>query len=116
MKTKEQLEAEIAPLNAALRRIRDAETKAESQALIGKHFKYHNSYGSSRPQWWLYAKVVKVGRYHPLAFVFQTDCDGKVEIEMDKRFSASSGYIEIKESEFNTAWRRVQKRIARMKP
>ena len=116
MKTKAQLEAEIRPLQAALHRIRDAETKAEFLALVGKHFKYHNSYSSDRPQWWLYAKVIRVGEFHPVAFVFQTDCDGRSEVKTKEWFTASHGYIEIAAKEFNAEWRKVQKRIAGMKP
>jgi len=116
MKTKAQLEAEIRPLQAALHRIRDAETKAESLALVGKHYKYRNSFGGDRPQWWLYAKVIRVGEFHPVAFVFQTDCDGRIEINTKEWFTGLQSYIEIAAKEFNAEWRKTQKRIAGMKP
>jgi hypothetical protein len=120
-KTKEQLEAEIAPLQAALHRLKDAETLKESRALVGKCFKYRNCY--SCPQkpsdyWWLYVKVVGVGDYWPTTLEFQTDKDGRIEIKTSDCavIREGGGHIEIPAKEFNAAWKKLQKRIAGMKP
>jgi ribosomal protein L35AE/L33A len=115
MKTKEQLEAEIAPLQAALYKLRDAEASKEAQALVGKFFKYRNSYGGGSPGWWMYAKVTHVKNTSAISFRFQTCEHDKLEIETSRHFLSSS-WTPIKESEFLREWRKVQKRIAGMKP
>lgn len=118
VKSKEQLEAEIAPLQAALMRLKDDEILAESKALVGKCFKYRNCYSCPKPDeyWWLYVKVTGVGDYWPITFQFQTDKDGKIEVEVSKHHSRLSGYTEITDAEFNREWRKVQKRIGGMTP
>ena len=114
-KTVEELEAAIAPLQEALGKLRDAEARKESEQLVGQFFKYRNSYGGGYPSWWLYAKVTHVKGVSPMSFRFQTDEHGKVEIEVARHFTSSS-WTPIKASEFAREWRRVQKRIAGMKP
>jgi hypothetical protein len=123
MKTEEQLEAEIAPLQRQLARLRDAETKKESEAVVGRCYKYRNSYSCPKvpsDYWWLYAKVTKVGDYWPVTFEFQTDKDGRIDIQTRDCSvgigKEGNGYIEIPSKEFNAAWRALQKRIAGMKP
>ena len=120
-KTKEQLEAEIAPLQRALADLRDAETQRESEALVGRCFKYRNCYSCPKEAsdyWWLYIKVTHVGEYWPVTFEFQTDKDGMIQIKTDQTRVRveNGGYVEIKPSEFNAAWGKLQKRIARTKP
>lgn len=119
MKTEAELVAEMAPLQNALHKLRDAEVLKKSKALVGKCFKYRNSYSCPKEPgdyWFLYVKVVGVGEYWPLSFEFQSDKDGRIEIKMGDCFSHIDGHIEIPLKEFNAAWRKVQKQIAGMKP
>jgi hypothetical protein len=119
MKTKEQLVAEIAPLQAALGRLRDAEERQKASWLVGKCFKYRNNYScpkGPRDYWWYYVKCVGMGQYSPKTFTFQTDNEGRIEIKEEGWFMRTDGYVEISEREFRAAWRRVQKRIAGMNP
>lgn len=94
----------------------------ENVKLIGKCFKYRNSYScpnGDANKWWLYVKVTKVtSRGEMNAFQFQTDIYGKLEIEADHRvpLSFSGGYMPITAGEFNKAWRAVQKRVAGFHP
>lgn len=118
-KTEEQLLAEMAPLQAELRKRRDEKALAEARALVGKCFKYRNCYSCPQEEsdyWWLYSKVTGVGDYSARAFRFQTDKYGKTEVEWNVRQPSTGGYIEISAKEFNAAWREVQRRVARMKP
>jgi hypothetical protein len=118
MKTKEQLEAEIAPLQAQLHRLRDAETLKDSKALVGKCFKYRNCYSCPKgpsDYWWLYVKVVRVGDYWPVSIEFQTDRDGSITIKQNDCFMRHE-HTEIPAREFNAAWKKLQRRIATMKP
>lgn len=115
MKTKEQIEAELAPLQALLGRLRDAEERQKAVALVGKCFKCRNNYScpkGPKDYWWYYVKCVGMGQYRPKAFTFQTDKEGRIEIKEENWFMRADGYIEISEREFQAAWRRVQKRIA----
>lgn len=116
---KERLRAEMAPLQAHFRRIEDAEARAKSVALLGKCFKYQNCYSCPKEPsdyWWLYVKVTGMGDYWPVAFEFQTDRDGQLTVKEKKCFSRLEGYNEISATEFNAAWRKVQKRIAGKTP
>lgn len=115
---KEKLRAQMAPIRAELQRIEDAEAKAKSVALVGRCFKYRNCYSCPKPEdyWWLYIKVVGMGEYWPVAFEFQTDKDGRINIKKEDCFSRLDGYTEISAKEFNAAWRAVQKRIAGTQP
>lgn len=115
---KEKIRAQIAPLQAELNRIKDAEEKAKSVALVGRCFKYRNCYSCPKPDeyWWLYIKVTGMGEYWPVAFEFQTDKDGMLTVKQKECFSRMEGHNEIPASEFNAAWRKVQKRIAGTKP
>ena len=109
----------MAPLQRKLNALRDKEASAKAVSLLGKHYKYRNCYSCPQTDadyWWLYVKVTGIRGTSAAAFSFQTDKDGKLEIETNEWFSGSSGYTEITAKEFNSAWRTVQKRIAGTKP
>jgi hypothetical protein len=118
-KTKEQLEAELAPIRAELNKLRDAEILAKSKALVGKCFKYRNCYSCPKgpsDYWWLYVKVIGVGDYWPIALEFQTDKDGRSEVKRNECFSCHEGHREISAKEFNAAWRKFKNEIADIQP
>jgi hypothetical protein len=87
-------------------KIYDLETEkriSENRGLIGKCFKYRNTYGQGR-SWWLYLKVVAINEEGSLhADSFEDDGEGKVEIVKDKYFCQIGGYIEISSSEYSDA-------------
>ena len=121
-RTAEQIREAIAPLREELRAVEAAEARKQGEAMVGRCFKYHNSYSGPGERWWLYVNVTKVdGDGHLNAFAFQTDIRGKSEIETQHYVSAcslgeGSGYLPIKASEFNAAWRRLSQKIATAKP
>lgn len=71
--------------------------------LIGKCFKYRNSYGGDSQDWWLYIYVRGVKGTDFITDQFQTCSDGRIEIELNKRTAnvivESGRYIETKEYE-----------------
>lgn len=70
---------------------------AENRALIGKFFKYRNSYGSGE-KWWLYVAVTGVdGGGTPTGWRFQRTSNDTVEIERKTWLSGvpNGGYQEI---------------------
>lgn len=122
VKTKEQLEAELRPIQQALGRLRDQEARKESTSLIGRCFKYKNCYSCpDKPSdyWWMYIKVVGASHW-PKTFEFQTDKYGHLTVKTDKHAIGvgheGNGYVPITVKEFDAAWRKVQKRIAKLKP
>lgn len=116
MKTKDQLEAEISPLQAALQRLRNAEQSAEAKALVGKCFKYRNNYGSDCPGWWLYSKVTKAGEYWPICFSFEETSRQMIEVKYEDHYHGTGNWKEITPKEFNAAWKALQRKLAGMKP
>ena len=126
MNRKDELKSIVEKARSELREIEEAESAKVNLALVGKFFKYRNRY-SSDDSWWLYTTVTSVTESgNPLAWNFQKDCYGKVEVEEDMfRPSLSDGYTEISEQEFWKAYdgimfelnaRRPTKRAADVKP
>ena len=90
---------------------------------IGKCFKYRNSYGGDRPQWYLYTKIVGVDEKN-MSFncvSFQKTSMDIVEIKFDQKFNFRGenyfndrSYIEIKASEYNRAKNSIQKLVTKI--
>lgn len=89
------------------------------KALIGKCFKYYNSYGGSLPRWYLYAKIISVDEktctLHTVEFQ-KTSLD-KVEVNLKQKstyrgtnyFLDNNGYIPISNTEYNRAKKFLKK-------
>ena len=105
MNRKDELKSAIEKARYELRKIEETESAESNKALVGKFFKYRNRY-SSDDSWWLYTTVTGITKEgNPLAWNFQQDCYGKVEVESDMfRPSLSDGYTEISEQEFWKAY------------
>ena len=118
MRTKEQVQQDINPLRAELDAIETAERKIAHLALVGKCFRYRNSYGGGYPSWWLYAKVTDTGDWRPQCFTFELTSRNKVEIDLksDHNVHPGNGWQEITAKQFNAEWRKVQKRLCKLKP
>lgn len=80
-------------------------------ALVGKCFTARNNYSCPEgPQdyWPMYGKVLAAEDGDVVMFEFQRDKSGKYEIEPSvRRSSLYSGYREISEAEFRSAWLRM---------
>ena len=59
MSEKEELRKQINRLHNRLWVLESAERRKENDKLVGKIFRYRNSYSGGKPQWWVYYKVVK---------------------------------------------------------
>lgn len=121
MKTRDELLAENAAIMAQINAMDEKAERERNKDLLGKCFKYHNSYGGDRPKWWMYARVLEIPtRWGGKCFTFQTDCDGKIEVEPGGSRMAPSAHspnwLPISLSEFSAAWRVVQRRIAKGMP
>jgi hypothetical protein len=118
---KETAEAEARKANARLNAIRDAERLEENKGLLGKTFKYRNSHSCpEKPSdyWWHYTKVQAVDDAGMLTlFQFDTDKYGTIAIGVrEHAYNVLGGSIRIPASEFNKAWRALQKKIENTQP
>lgn len=117
MATEAQLRKIARDANEKLAAIEDQRKLAENLKLVGRHFKYRNSYSCPRKPsdyWWLYTKVIGADARGLRCFEFQIDRYGKIEIEPQKHGHHMAGHVEIDESEFRQAWGRLLHRVDHM--
>lgn len=86
--------------------------------MVGKCFKYHNSYGGNLPRWFLYSKVISIDE-KTLTFTcieFQRTSLERVEVELTRKYNYrgenffdGTNYIKISSSEYNRAKRSLLK-------
>jgi len=116
MNRKDELQSQIAALRAELHTITDAEDMARDRQLLGRYFKYRNCY-SMPDYWWLYATVASADADSLKVFRFQTDRDGRIEVEPSAFYMAVTlerDYIEISREEFQKAWAELRRRIVEL--
>jgi hypothetical protein len=111
----ERLEHNARVATAALSRAKQRVHDAENQAVVGKCFKYRNSYSChEKPSdyFWLYLKVVKAAGGRLETFTFQTDNRGRFEVETRSNlYHINEGYREISGKEFQSAWDKLMSRL-----
>lgn len=112
MGRKDELQEIIATTQVELDEIRKAEAIREHASLVGRCYKFHNSYGGGLPKWWLYKRVLSVEGSYGTGWSFQQDCNGKIEIDFAQAWMPLpvSGQ-EISEEEFVAAWANILKAI-----
>jgi hypothetical protein len=84
----------------------------KAKKLIGKCYKYLNSYGGDRASWWLYRKVISIksindtNRIWIIVNMFQRDCEGDINFKKEELgFSdlrGGDGYQEITLHEYES--------------
>lgn len=108
-------DAAVAQAQAILNRHRDLQRAAdvrEKKSLIGKCFRYRNTFGDGK-HWWLYTVVTSVNRWgHLHGLSFQTKSDGSTEIE-PRNYLSLSGWKEISRQEFDRAKAQCIRRIVK---
>ncbi len=103
--------------NQALGKIETQRRAEENKVLMGKCYRYRNSYGSGSG-WWLYARVIGVRDGWPVMFRFETIENNEIRIQPTETHVGvpDSSYQPITEAAFTKAWRALQKHIATTKP
>ena len=83
--------------------------------LIGKCYKFHNSFGGEK--WWLYIQIVGLNKDGDLfAHKFQKDCYGDITIEADSKYSEPDNeYIPISKEEYKKATELILQEIMDVK-
>jgi hypothetical protein len=119
MKTVEELRATMEQAHRELQDIEQAENEKRATALVGRAFKYRNSYSlpqSDANYWWMYAIVTGQDGGVPMGLTFQRDKDGLVTIEHDARVRAmwpgrESGWTECTHAEARHEWEKIQAQV-----
>jgi hypothetical protein len=93
-------------------KIEQAETDAKNKKMIGRHFRYDNSYGSST-RWWLYSKVISLKDGNIITLEFQTTSAGEIKINPSREHyrNMHSGFDLITKREFEAEWAKVQQAV-----
>ena len=105
MSRKDELQAIIGPAQHELNEIEAKERDEKNALVVGKCYKYRNSYGSGK-KWWLYTKVLRVVDGGLVVHQFQTDSRGQMKAtpEADIFHYLSPEYQEIQQMEFSERW------------
>ena len=113
LQEKKKLEKELKtlekPVSVVRKQLRDVEAKLytiEKSKMIGKCFKFHNTYGGDDKKWWFYIKVLSYKYEEGLRTLeFQETSTGHFELNANSmRYTSDfdESYIPISEDEFNT--------------
>jgi len=113
-KREAELRATMSAARKELNAIRDKRKEESNKPLLGKCFKFHNSFGAGEPRWWLYTIVTKTSTSLGV-FRFQTDCYGDIRIEDKSWWSGPGAYTPISREEFDEAWAKLLDKINSIK-
>lgn len=102
-------------LSAQISHIERRERGKTNSLLVGKCFKFLNSYGSG-DKWWLYARITKAGEYWPEAMKFQITSMKEAKVEVEDTFTGTDGYIEISREEYDAAWQSFLAHVNALSP
>lgn len=116
--TKDELLAKIKPLQVQLNRIEGAERRAANEPLVGRCFKYRNSYSCpEKPSdyWPLYMRVDRADDTGIWCTEFQIDLYGRAEAQKGKHYyRLMDDFQEISGAQFARAWDTFKAKVARM--
>ena len=106
--TKQELKDQAQKILADIWEIEREERRAAAFPRVGQCFKYRTSFScpqSAADYWSIYAWITGVDENGDnTSFRFQTDVNGKIEIERAKHFPTDN-WVQISQEEFKTAWR-----------
>ncbi len=107
MKTKKQLENELAKIRGEIWKIEDAESLKRSKSCLGKLYKFHNSIGGDHKRWWVYLAVCGLSEHGNLKTWSFQKTPYHHEIENGKHpawLLLDGSWKEISKLEFHRAW------------
>jgi hypothetical protein len=93
-------------LTERINEIEQAERQRDLSALVGRSFRYRNCYScpeSEAERWWMYTRITGVHEGTLQGLRFQTDKNGKAEIEACDVWGLSTLGDEIDAATFNDA-------------
>ena len=111
-----KLQAAARKANRALHRAQEQRAAKLNAAMVGKCFRYKNSYGPKEPgdYFWFYLRVLSTDGFGVRCHTFQTDNDGRIEIQWNNHRSSyqgalNGGYEPISQAQFDKAWQELKK-------
>lgn len=120
--TKVWLEAQIKALRAELDKIEEAEEQERNAGLIGRCYRYRNTYScASKPSdyWFMYGRVLSVEGHSATVLMFQTDSGGQMTLHPKECHSAAmlagaGAYQQITRKEYDKALRAFLAKASRL--
>jgi hypothetical protein len=107
VKKEQMLRSEIGRIASRLRAIERRKELRENRKLVGKCFKYHNSYGHGE-KWWLYKRILDA-RGH--AHTFEKTSGNEFIARFGSGSYLSDNYLPITRAEFDKAWKGFRKEL-----
>ena len=107
MDKKEKLQAIVAKGYVARKELNEIEEKENTKKnlpLVGRCFKFKNSYGSG-DSWWLYSEVLGIEGNYFKYLTFQECSGGKITVELREYGYDSLQQTEITKQEFDKRFR-----------
>lgn len=104
-------------INSRIWEINRKQRQEQNVKLIGKCYRYRNSFGNENKGWWLYIQVLELEDGNLIVHRFQTDSNGRIEVEPRRVEwdSVGSQYEEIPREDFWAAWDILKLTILSMK-
>lgn len=113
-KTKAQWQRRQREAMTALNEIEQTERARRVRSLMGKCFRYINSYGSDSA-WPLYGRIIGADEYGWMRmFQFETTSNDEIQIRTNRQQTHMSGWEEIPVAEFEEEWTALQSRVAHL--
>lgn len=124
MSREDELRQQIAALYDELHGIERAKKTHQAKSLVGRCFRYQNSYGCAGTDddgeivyWPLYVLIVSDSK----VLKFQIDMHGQVKVEMTdlpfpQTYIEDSGWVEIEREELDEEWETMLATLALMRP
>lgn len=112
---KDELIATIEKLRNELYEFTEAERRAAVNALVGRCFRYRNSYGGDSESWWLYGIVRPVADAREVSMLqFEWTSAEEVKVQTVPVYAPElrTNWQEITRGEFDAAWLRLLERLA----
>ena len=86
-----------------------------NQKLLGKCFKFRNSYGSGE-EWWLYTKIVEVDNWSVTVITVQDCNEGRIEIKRENHSASHyqkdvGSQLQITQEEFDKNFEEILEKI-----
>ena len=110
-KTEAQLRKIMRDTRAQLDDIEEKRLIKKRLPMVGKCFKFLNSYGSDK-KWWLYIKVLRLDGVHFIYFMFEKTSSGMIKIVPEEFGYLGEEYEEIPCYIFDAEWQELLEEIS----
>lgn len=111
IRKRDKIYKQAEPINKELSEIKDKRARKDWEKMVGKCFKFRNSFGSGE-KWWLYEKIVGFNEDGLITLIAQKDSHDHIEIEKRTSYGYHhSGDIKISKEEFDREFQKLLSEI-----